>query len=244
MLPEIPRASEESVHMLTAVRFPPPALFFANPDKKWSLDDFDKPDMVATYSVTDDMTDIQDDQDAYLQQDPATTTEPEAEAVATTIAIDLVNGLQQVAGDGHMESVQQTDNEHVENLQPTDDGHVENLQPTSDALAESLQQAHDRLVGSQSTTAGRLIVTSKQQPTSVRIVNQLPTDRWSEKRWTAPRNRPRRPAASEHGRLPIRKIVLTSRPLPVPDADVRFPDVEYAVAQLGERKNLRDFRRQ
>ncbi|XP_015377004.1 PREDICTED: uncharacterized protein LOC107171280 [Diuraphis noxia] len=259
-LPEIPMASEESVHMLTAVRFPPPALFFANPDKKWSLDDFDKPDSVATYSVTDDVTDIQDEQDAYQQQDPATTTESEteAEAVATTISIavdDLVNGLQQTASDGHVESLQPTDNGHAENLQPADDGHVESLQPTndavaeslqptSDALTESLQPTHDRLVDSQLTTAGRLVVTPKQQPTPVRVVNQLPTDSWSEKRWTALRNRPRRPVASEHDRLQIRKIVLTSRPLPVPDANVRFPDVEYAVAQLGERKNLHDFRRQ
>jgi len=270
-LPEIPRASEESVHMLTAIRFPPPALFFANPDKKWSLDDFDKPDVVATYSVTDDdMTDVQDKQDVF----PETTTEPEAEAVATTIIVDdLVNGLQQTVGDGHVESIQTTDNGHAENLQPTDNEHAESpqstdngpaesLQPTSDALAESLQPTsdaftgslqptsdaftgslqptNDRLVDSQSTTAGRLIVA----PTPVRVVNRLPADRWSEKRWTAPRNRPRRPVASEHGRPPIRKIVLTSRPLPVPDSDVRFPDVEYAVARLGERKNLHNFRRQ
>jgi len=221
-LPDIPMASEESVHLLTAVRFPPPALFFANPDKKWSLGDFEKPDLVATYSVTDDMTDMQDEQDAYLQQDPAATTEPETEAEAevTTIVAEVdesVNGLQQTTGDRHVES----------------------LQPTSDAFAESLQPTHDRLVYSQSTTAGR-----KQQSPPMYVVNQLSADSWSEKRWTAPRNRPRRPVASEHGRPPTQKIVLTSRPLPVPDANVRFPDVEYAVARLGERKNLVDFRRQ
>jgi len=247
-LPDIPMAGEESVHMLTAVQFPPPALFFANPDKKWSLGDFEKPDLVATYSVTDNVTDIQDEQDAYLQQDPTTTTEPEteAEAEATTIAgavDESVNGLQQTAGDRHVESLKPAGDGLVESLQPTVDGHMESLQPTSDALAESLQPTHDRLVDSQSTTAGRLVVAPKRQPPPMRVVNQLPADRWLENRWTAPRNRPRRPVASEHGRKPTRKIVLTSRPLPVPDADVRFPDVEYAVTRLGERKNLRGFRK-
>jgi len=136
-------ASEESVHMLTAVRFPPPALFIANPDKKWSLGDFEKPDLVATYSVTDDVSDMQDEQDAYLQQDPAATTEPEtgAEAEATTIVAEVdesVNGLQQTTGDGHVES----------------------LQPT-----------HDRLVDSQSTTAGRLVIPPKQQSPPMSVVN-------------------------------------------------------------------------
>jgi len=248
-LPDIPMASEESVHMLTAVRFPPPALFFANPDKKWSLGDFEKPELVATYSVTDDVTDMQDDQDAYLQQDPTTTTEPETEveAEATTIVAEVdesVNGLQQTTGDRHEESLKPAGDGLEESLQPIVDGHVENLQPISDALAESLQPAHDRLVDSQSTTAGRLVVAPKQQSPPMRVVNQLPANRWSEKRWTAPRNRPRRPVASEHGRPPTQKIVLTSRPLPVPDANVRFPDVEYAVARLGERKNLGNFHRQ
>lgn len=166
--------------MLTAVRFPPPALFFANPDKKWSLGDFEKPDLVATYSVTDDVTDMQDEQDAYLQQDPAMTIEPEteAEAEATTIVIAIdesVNGLQQTVGD-----------KYVESLKPADDRLEDILQPTSDALAESLQPTHDRLVDSRSTTAGRLVVGPKQQPPAIRVMNQLSADRWSEKRQTAP----------------------------------------------------------
>lgn len=164
-------ASEESVHMLTAVRFPPPALFFANPDKKWSLGDFKKTDLVATYSVTDDVTDMQDEKDAYLQQDPAMTTEPEteAEAEATTIAVavdESVNGLQQTAGD-----------KHVESLKPAGDRLEDILQPTSDALAESLQPTHDRLVDSRSTTDGRLVVGLKQQPPAIRVMNQLSADR-------------------------------------------------------------------
>ncbi|XP_003247824.1 uncharacterized protein LOC100569853 [Acyrthosiphon pisum] len=248
-LPDIPMVREESVHMLTAVRFPPPALFFANPVKKWSLGDFEKPDLVATYSVTDDVADMQDEKDAYLQQDPAMTTEPEteAEAEATTIVAEVyesVNGLQQTTGDRHVESLKPAGDGIVESLQPNVDEHVESLQPISDALTESLQPTHDRLVDSQSTTTSRLVVTPKQQSPPMRVVNQLPADSSSEKRWTASRNRPRRPVASEHGRPPTQKIVLTSRPLPVPDADVRFPDVEYAVARLGERKILRNFRRQ
>jgi len=169
-------ASVENVHMLTAVRFPPPALFFANPNKKWSLDDFKKPDQVATYSVTDDVTDLQDEQDAYLQQDPAMTTEPETEAEdeATTIAVavdESVNWLQQTAG-----------NKYVESLKPAGDGLEDNLQQTSDALAKSQRPTYDRLVGSRSTTTGRLVVGPKQQPPPIRVVNQLSADRWSKKR--------------------------------------------------------------
>lgn len=175
-VPDIPMASVENVHMLTAVRFPPPALFFANPNKKWSLDDFKKPDQVATYSVTDDVTDLQDEQDAYLQQDPAMTTEPETEAEdeATTIAVavdESVNWLQQTAG-----------NKYVESLKPAGDGLEDNLQQTSDALAKSQRPTYDRLVGSRSTTTGRLVVGPKQQPPPIRVVNQLSADRWSKKR--------------------------------------------------------------
>ncbi|XP_025194425.1 uncharacterized protein LOC112594039 [Melanaphis sacchari] len=248
-LPDIPMASEESVHMLTAVRFPPPALFFANPDKKWSLGDFEKADQVTTYSVTDDLTETQDQQDAYLQQDPVTTVEPETEAEVETTTIatavdGLVDELKQTASDGHVEGLQPTVDEHVESLRPTDDGHAENHQLTDDGLVESLQPASDRLADSRPTSADRLIVTPKQQQLPVRIVNQRPANRWSEKRWTASRDRLRRPAASEHNRSQFRTIVLTSRPLPVPGADVRFPEVEYAVASLGDRKNLHDFHQQ
>ncbi|XP_060839865.1 uncharacterized protein LOC132921059 [Rhopalosiphum padi] len=325
-LPDIPMASEESVHMLTAVRFPPPALFFANPDKKWSLGDFEKADRATTYSVTDDMSETQDQQDSYPQQDQATTLEPETEAEVETTTIgaavgELVNRLQQTTSDGHVESLRPTGDGHAESHQPTGDGLVESLrptgdghaeshqptgdglveslrptgdghaeshqptgdglveslrptgdghaeshqpigdglveslrpngdghgeshQPTGDRLVESLQPTRDRLSGSRPTTVDRLIVTPKQQQLPVRNVNQRPADRWSEKRWTTSRDRLRRPVASEYDRSPIRTIVLTSRPLPVPGADVRFPDVEYAVARLGERKNLHDFRRQ
>lgn len=249
-LPDIPMASEESVHMLTAVRFPPPALFFANPDKKWSLGDFEKADQATTYSVSDDVVETQDQPDAYLQQDLATTPEPETEAeveVTTTATVvdGSVDGLQHTVSDEHAESLQPTDNGHVEIHQPTGDKIVESLQPTGDGLIESLQPAHDRLADSRPiTTADRLIVTPKQQKLPVRVVNQRPADRWTKKRWTASRDRLRRPPASGHNQSPIRTIVLTSRPLPVPGADVRFPDVEYAVARLGERKNLHDFHQQ
>jgi len=239
-LPDIPMASEESVHMLTAVRFPPPALFFANPDKKWSLGDFEKTDRVTTYSVNDDATETQDEQDAYLQKDQVTTTkrETEAEAEVTTIIAPVdesIDGLQQPTVDGHAESLQPVGDGHAGSLQPIGDGHAENLQPTHDLLADS-----------RPTIASRVVVMPKQQKPlpPVRVVNQQPTDRWSEKRWTASRDRPRRPTPSDHGRPPIRRIVLTSRPLPVPGTDVRFLDVEYAVARLGERKNMHDFRRQ
>ncbi|XP_026811216.1 uncharacterized protein LOC113552557 [Rhopalosiphum maidis] len=303
-LPDIPMASEESVHMLTAVRFPPPALFFANPDKKWSLDDFEKSDQATTYSVTDDMSETQDQQDSYPQQDLATTLEPETQTEVETTTIgaavgELVNRLQQTASDGHVESLRPTGDGHteshqpigdglveslrptgdghaeshqpigdglveslrptgdghaeshqhtsdglVESLRPTGDGHTESHQPTGDKLVESLQPARDRLSSSRPTTVDRLIVTSKQQQLPVHNAKQRPADRWSEKRWTTSRDRLRRPVASENDRSPIRTIVLTSRPLPVPGADVRFPDVEYAVARLGERKNLHDFHRQ
>lgn len=52
-LPSIPMASEESVHLLTSVKFPPPALFFANPNKKWTLSDFEKLGKPISYSVND-----------------------------------------------------------------------------------------------------------------------------------------------------------------------------------------------
>uniref|UniRef100_A0A2S2NIW2 Uncharacterized protein n=1 Tax=Schizaphis graminum TaxID=13262 RepID=A0A2S2NIW2_SCHGA len=303
-LPDIPMASEESVHMLTAVRFPPPALFFANPDKKWSLGDFEKADQATTYSVTDDISEMQDQQDSYPQQDLVTTLEPETETEVETTTIgatvgELVNRLQQTTSDGHVESLQLTGDGHaeshqptgdglVESMRPTGDGHAENQQPTGDGLVESLrpigdghaeshqptgdglvesmrptgdghveshqhiggglveslQPARDRLSGSRPTTVDRLIVKPEQQQLPVRNMNQRPADRWSQKRWTTSQDRLRRPVASEYDRSPIRTIVLTSRPLPVPGPDVRFPDVEYAVARLGERKNLHDFRRQ
>ncbi|CAH1710134.1 unnamed protein product [Aphis gossypii] len=249
-LPDIPMASEESVHMLTAVQFPPPALFFANPDKKWSLGDFEKADQATTYSVTDDVVETQDQPDAYLQQDLATTPEPETEAevevTTTATAVDgSVDGLQQTVSDEHVESLRPTDNGLTESHQPTGDEIVESLQPTGDGLVESLQPAHDRLADSRPiTTADRLIITPKQKQLPVRVVNQRPADHWTKKRWTASRDRLRRPPTSGHNRLPIRTIVLTSRPLPVPGADIRFPDVEYAVARLGERKNLHDFHQQ
>lgn len=53
-LPAIPMAGEASVHLLTAVRFPPPALFFADPNKEWTMSEFEKPDRATTYAVTDD----------------------------------------------------------------------------------------------------------------------------------------------------------------------------------------------
>jgi len=249
-LPDIPMASEESVYMLTAVRFPPPALFFANPDKKWSLGDFEKADQATTYSITDDVVETLDQQDEYLQQDLATTPEPETEAevevTTTATAVDgSVDGLQQTVSDEHTESLRPTDNGQMESHQPIGDKIVESLQPTGDGLVENLQPTHDRLADSQPiTTADRLIVTPKQKQLPVRIVNQRLADRWTKKRWTASRDRLQRPPTSGHNRSPIRTIVLTSRPLPVPGADVRFPDVEYAVARLGERKNLHDFQQQ
>lgn len=77
-LPAIPMASEESVHLLTAVQFPPPALFFANPEKKWALTDFEKTDRTGgngqlSYSITDDQS---------------TATGGEPEQVTKTAAVD------------------------------------------------------------------------------------------------------------------------------------------------------------
>lgn len=68
-LPSIPMASEESVHLLTSVKFPPPALFFANPDKKWTLSDFEKLGKPTSYSVKDKEMDAEN----YEQDLPATT---------------------------------------------------------------------------------------------------------------------------------------------------------------------------
>lgn len=54
----VPLAGEENVHTLTAIGFPPPpALFFVDPDRKWSMGDFEKPDRPTTYSVTDENAD-------------------------------------------------------------------------------------------------------------------------------------------------------------------------------------------
>lgn len=112
-LPPIPVAGEDSVHLLTAVRFPPPALFFANPERKWSLDDFEKPDRATAYSVTDEDAAAADErpQDEWQPaafwnpHDPPTTVapgpEPEEQQQLTTIAVQAVDdaGNAPAAGD-------------------------------------------------------------------------------------------------------------------------------------------------
>lgn len=83
---------------------------------------------------------------------------------------------------------------------------------------------------SQSTTAGECHEPTADRPLVGKAIDGPSTGH--EDRWN------RNTADSQ-----IRKIVLTIRPLPMPDADVRFPNVEYTVARLRERKNLHDFHR-
>ncbi|XP_050532710.1 uncharacterized protein LOC126900801 isoform X2 [Daktulosphaira vitifoliae] len=48
------KITEESIHLLSTLSFPPPALYLANPTKKWALVDFSKPDQRGSYSVYDE----------------------------------------------------------------------------------------------------------------------------------------------------------------------------------------------
>lgn len=84
-LPSIPMASEASVHMLTGIGFPPPALFFADPGKKWTMDDFEKSNKPSlNYSVTDEEN-VTNMENMEQPQDRMTSVAVEPELETTTM---------------------------------------------------------------------------------------------------------------------------------------------------------------
>lgn len=210
-LPPIPVADEDSIHLLTAVRFPPPALFFADPDRKWTLNDFEKPDRATAYSVTDEDAAVDErPQDEWQPaafwnpKDPPTTVAPgpESEEPATTIAAAVVADEPdnaQTAGD-----VKTT----------TDDGKT----ATGDGNAATGD-------GKTATGDGRVVtteaaVTAVESPPGGSRVGVSPAV-------PRPAKHRRKRPSSASGR-PSEKILLTSRPLPSPVSNVRFADADYA----------------
>lgn len=203
--------------MLSAVRFPPPALFFADPNKNWTMNDFEKPDQPTTYAVTDDDGDAGEItappdgvQQQQLQREPAeVTTIAGPEAEVTTVG-------------GRVDDDDDGDNHGYDD----DDGGGGLHEVTTTTTT----------TGGPPFADGRGDVSHRLQPAAV--VQRWP-DRagWHHNVTPAPTATATvAPVVRDRGhRRPAQTILLTSRPLPPPpSANVRLPNVDYVISRRPE----------
>lgn len=208
-LPAIPMTvSEDNVHMLTAVRFPPPALFFADPNKNWTMNDFEKPDQPTTYAVTDDDGDAgqitvpPDGVQQQQQREPAEVTTifgPEAEVTTISGRVD---------NDDDDEDEDDGDGLHEATTTTTKGG-----PPFADGRGDVSHRLQPATVVQRWPDRGWHVVTPA--PTATAAAASVVRDRGH--------------------RRPAQTILLTSRPLPPPpSANVRLPNVDYVISRHPE----------
>lgn len=205
-LTTVAAVSEDSVHLLTAVGFPPPALLHADPGRNWTLNDFQKPGRpTTTYSVTDE---------ADYTDDWATAEVPPPEPEATTAADDG----QRLTEDGEaVTTAIADDREHDDD----DVGETTASRTTTAALSET--PAHATATETNGPLTGHY-----SPPRPVYVHQHDAPAGWPVRQTVVAYylHRGRYPAAVVE--RPHQTIALSFRPVRAPSssAGFRFPDVD------------------
>lgn len=208
-------ASQDSVHMLTNIRFPPPALFFADSEKKWTMNDFEKSDKPPSYSVTDEnTTDIEQKEQVQDRITTEVAVEPEPEMTTIEKPVDETKDDRKQVSSTTETSIVETENIKQittdKSINGTRDGEqvtMESGKPIGEPAADRWQETVEVSNPSTSTKFEKLTMTFGRR--------KHPTDLWR----------------------PFRTIKLTSRPLPTPTSEIRFSQINYTGVRQHYKKS-------
>lgn len=227
-------ANEASVHMLTAIRFPPPALLFANPGKKWTMGDFEKSNNSSSYSVTDEEDVLSNTERIEQPQDRITTVagEPQPE---TTITEKPVDGTKDDRGQALSTAENATVEAQQEQVTTTKivDGTGDDEKQTISvenpvggqgtiAVGKPIDETGTDLAKESATVEKPIDGMPNRGPQGGATINKPSANTRFEKLTVT---LGRRKYLADIWR-PFRTIMLTSRPLPTPTS-VRFSQVNY-----------------